>query len=99
MAIIILKDVTELNNLRRRLKTEQSFAGIIRRDAKMNELFDTIREVIQVNVHVLIQGESGTGKELVAAAIHDEGRRANKLFVEYRLALLSCTGYRIIQPT
>jgi transcriptional regulator with PAS, ATPase and Fis domain len=81
LAIIILEDITELNNLRRRLKTEQSFAGIIGRDAKMNELFETIREVTEFNVPILIQGESGTGKELVAAAIHNQGPRANKLFV------------------
>jgi DNA-binding NtrC family response regulator/Mg2+/Co2+ transporter CorC len=67
--------------LRRRLKTEQSFAGIVGRDAKMLELFDTIREVAEVNVPVLIQGESGTGKELVAAAIHNEGHNADKPFV------------------
>lgn len=81
LAILILEDITELNDLRRRLKTEQSFAGIIGRDASMNELFETIREVADINVPVLIQGESGTGKELVAAAIHNEGPRANKLFV------------------
>jgi len=81
LAIIILEDITELKNLRRRLKTEQGFAGIIGNDIRMNELFDIIREVAEVNVPVLIQGESGTGKELVAAAIHNEGLRANKLFV------------------
>ncbi len=74
-------DITELTHLRRRLKTEQCFAGIIGRDPKMLELFDTIREVTEVHVPVLIQGESGTGKELVAAAIHDEGPLADKPFV------------------
>ena len=74
-------DITELTHLRRRLKTEQSFAGIIGRDAKMLELFDTIREVAEVNIPVLIQGESGTGKELVAAAIHNKGPGADKPFV------------------
>ena len=74
-------DIAELGRLRRRLKTEQSFAGIVGRDAKMLELFDTIREVAKVNVPVLIQGESGTGKELVAAAIHNEGHNADKPFV------------------
>ena len=74
-------DIAELSRLRRRLKTEQSFAGIVGRDAKMLELFDTIREVAEVNVPVLIQGESGTGKELVAAAIHNEGHNADKPFV------------------
>ncbi len=80
-AIIILEDISELNNLRRRLKKEQSFAGIIGYDTKMQELFETIREVAEVNVPALIQGESGTGKELVASAIHNEGPRANKPFV------------------
>jgi len=80
-AVIILEDITELNTLRRRLKTEQSFGGIIGRDPKMLELFDTIREVAEVNVPVLIQGESGTGKELVAAAIHNESPRAQRQFV------------------
>jgi transcriptional regulator with PAS, ATPase and Fis domain len=81
LAVIILENMTELNTLRRRLKTDQSFAGIIGRDVKMQELFNTIREVAEVDIPVLIQGESGTGKELVAAAIHNEGLRANKSFV------------------
>ena len=80
-AIVMLEDITELNILRRRLKTEQSFAGIIGRDNSMQELFETIRDVAEVDVPVLVQGESGTGKELVAAAIHNEGHRANKPFV------------------
>jgi transcriptional regulator with PAS, ATPase and Fis domain len=81
LAVIILEDMTELNTLRKRLKTDQSFAGIIGRDVKMQELFETIREVAEVDVPVLIQGESGTGKELVAAAIHNEGIRSKKPFV------------------
>jgi len=80
-AVVILEDITELKNLRRRLKTEQSFAGIIGRNERMQELFETIREVCEVNLPVFIQGESGTGKELVASAIHSEGPRAKKPFV------------------
>jgi transcriptional regulator with GAF, ATPase, and Fis domain len=74
-------ETSELSDLRRRLKTEQSFAGIVGQDAKMLELFDTIREVGEVNIPVLIQGESGTGKELVAAAIHNESHTTDKPFV------------------
>ena len=88
MAIVMLEDITELSSLRRRLKTEQSFAGIIGGDYRMNELFETIRQITDVNVPVLIQGESGTGKELVAAAIHNEGPRADKLFVPINCAAL-----------
>ncbi len=81
LAIVILEDITELNHLRRRLKAEHSFAGIVGRDPQMLELIDVIREVAEVSAPILIQGESGTGKELVAAAIHNEGPRAGKLFV------------------
>ncbi len=58
LAVIILENMTELNTLRRRLKTDQSFAGIIGRDVKMQELFNTIREVAEVDVPVLIQGKA-----------------------------------------
>jgi len=88
LAIIILEDITELNSLRRRLKAEQSFAGIIGRNIEMNALFQTIRDVTDVNVPVLILGESGTGKELVASAIHSEGPRADKPFVPVNCAAL-----------
>ena len=88
LAIIILEDITELNSLRRRLKAEQSFAGIIGRNIGMNALFQTIRDVTDVNVPVLILGESGTGKELVASAIHSEGPRADKPFVPVNCAAL-----------
>ncbi len=81
LAIIMLENITELNTLRTRLKTEQGFSGIIGRDAGMNEVFETIKQVAGVNVPVIIQGESGTGKELVAVAIHNEGPRAKKPFV------------------
>jgi transcriptional regulator with GAF, ATPase, and Fis domain len=47
----------------------------------MNEIFEAIKQVAEVNVPVIIQGESGTGKELVALAIHNEGPRVKKPFV------------------
>lgn len=81
LAIVVLEDITELSRLRRQLNAEHGFAGIVGRHAKMLELFDTIRELGEVNVPVLIQGESGTGKELVAQAIHSHGPRAEKPFV------------------
>lgn len=80
-AIVMLEDVTELNRLRQRLKAEHTFAGIIGRDAKMQELYDNVRELAEINVPVLINGESGTGKELVASAIHNESPRADRQFV------------------
>ncbi|MFZ5570455.1 MAG: sigma-54 interaction domain-containing protein [Thermodesulfobacteriota bacterium] len=80
-AVVVLEDITELNTLRGRLKTEHSFSGIVGRDPAMLEIFDTIREVVDFHIPILIQGESGTGKELVASAIHNEGPRADRPFV------------------
>jgi transcriptional regulator with PAS, ATPase and Fis domain len=74
-------DVTREFALARRVGEVQSFAGIIGRDEKMQEVFDLIRDVADSTVPILLRGESGTGKELVAAAIHHEGPRANKPFV------------------
>ena len=81
LAILILEDVTELASLRKILKPDQSFAGIVGRDPKMAEIYETIRELAEVTAPVLILGESGTGKELVAQAIHSQGPRAAKSFV------------------
>lgn len=88
LAVVIIEDITELSFLRRRLKAEQSFSGIIGADPAMNDLFETIRDVADVNIPVLIQGESGTGKELVASAIHNEGIRSDMPFVPVNCAAL-----------
>jgi len=77
-----VQDVTEQTH------KKQQFAGIIGRTKEMQELFDTILELADVNIPVLIQGESGTGKELVAAAIHNKGLRAKKPFVPLNCSAL-----------
>ncbi len=80
-ALLSFHDVTREHSLARRVAEIEQFSGIIGRDAKMAEVFELVRHLADSNVPVLIQGESGTGKELIAAAIHNEGPRANKLFV------------------
>ena len=75
------RDVTKLLDLERRLGETQQFSGIVGNHPGMLNIFDLIRHLAASDVPVLIQGESGTGKELVASAIHNEGNRADKLFV------------------
>ncbi|HSH13700.1 MAG TPA: sigma-54 dependent transcriptional regulator, partial [Desulfurivibrionaceae bacterium] len=75
------RDLSREIELAERLGEIEQFAGIIGRDPKMQEMYQTIRELADSRVPVLITGESGTGKELVAAAVHSEGQRAGKLFV------------------
>jgi len=75
------RDFTREIQLARRLGDIEQFAGIVGRDPKMLALYDLIPELAESSASVLIQGESGTGKELVAAALHNEGPRAGKMFV------------------
>jgi len=79
--LVSFRDVTREQELARRVGAVQQFAGIIGRDKKMLDVYELIRDLADTAVPVLIEGESGTGKELVAAAIHNEGPRAGKLFV------------------
>jgi len=76
-----LRSIGTVQDITKRKQEEHSFAGIIGRDVKIREIFETIREVAEVNIPVLIQGESGTGKELIARAIHNEGPRVDKPFL------------------
>lgn len=54
--------------------------GIIGSSKKMNNVFNLIEKVKDIDTNVMIIGESGTGKELVARAIHYEGSRKDKPF-------------------
>ncbi|MDH4217346.1 MAG: sigma 54-interacting transcriptional regulator [Nitrospirota bacterium] len=77
-----------LKNLRRQMDMNAGFAGIVALDPKMLEIFDTIKELAEIDVPVMIQGESGTGKELVAMAIHNEGHRAHQPFIAVNCSAL-----------
>ncbi|MCD6287814.1 MAG: sigma 54-interacting transcriptional regulator [Candidatus Hydrogenedentes bacterium] len=88
-ALVIIENITEISGLHdRQEEAADGFAGIIGRNPRMRELFNTIREVAPVTAPVLIEGESGTGKELVAAAIHKEGPRRKGLFVPVNCSAL-----------
>ncbi|MBA4388933.1 MAG: sigma-54-dependent Fis family transcriptional regulator [Verrucomicrobia bacterium] len=79
--LVSFRDLTRERELAKRVGETYQFSGIIGRDKKMLEVFELINDLAETTVPVLVQGESGTGKELVAAAIHNEGPRADKHFV------------------
>ncbi|HET7205702.1 MAG TPA: sigma-54 dependent transcriptional regulator [Terriglobales bacterium] len=53
---------------------------IVGRSPRMLEVYKAIGRVATSNANVLITGPSGTGKELVARAIHQHSKRAQKPF-------------------
>jgi DNA-binding NtrC family response regulator len=54
----------------------------------MQEVFNLISKVANLDSTILIQGESGTGKELVARALHFNSHRADKAFVPINCSAL-----------
>ncbi|HET7704583.1 MAG TPA: sigma-54 dependent transcriptional regulator [Thermoanaerobaculia bacterium] len=63
-------------HLRTALEERFTFANIIGKSAKMQEIFSIVQRIAKTTSTVLISGESGTGKELIARAIHyNSGRR------------------------
>jgi PAS domain S-box-containing protein len=79
----------QLEIFRREISREDSFHGIVGRAATMQQVFDLIDGVAQIDAPVIIYGESGTGKELAAKAIHDAGPRKDKPFIKVNCAALN----------
>ncbi|NTV09343.1 MAG: sigma 54-interacting transcriptional regulator [Zoogloea sp.] len=61
--------------------------GLIGRAPAFLQMLELVARVAPTDTTVLLQGESGTGKELVAQAIHEASRRADKPFVA-----VDCSG-------
>jgi two-component system, NtrC family, response regulator PilR len=63
-------------HLRSALEERFTFANIIGKSSKMQEIFSIVQRIAKTTSTVLVSGESGTGKELIARAIHyNSGRR------------------------
>ncbi len=51
-------------------------------NGKMEEVFDVVSKVANINVTVLLEGESGVGKNHIANALHQMSARKNDPFIE-----------------
>ena len=78
----------ENETLKRTLAGESETFGMIGRDAKMCQIFETIRTAAPSDASVLIEGESGTGKELIATAFHTQSQRAAGPFIRINCAAI-----------
>lgn len=86
--LVVVKDVTELNDLKEKFSETKSFHNIVGKNDKMREIYGLVRNVAETDSTVLIYGETGTGKELIAAAIHYSSDRGKGEFVRINCAAL-----------
>ncbi|MDY0002986.1 MAG: sigma 54-interacting transcriptional regulator [Polyangia bacterium] len=63
------------------LSRRSSYGHLLGMSVQMRRLFTILETLEKSDAPVLIEGETGTGKELVASALHQNGRRADKPFV------------------
>jgi PAS domain S-box-containing protein len=76
-----IRDLSQIEQLRKELKARYSLGDIIGRSRAMRDLFGVLPAVAASDSTVVIHGASGTGKELFARAIHNMSPRSEKEFV------------------
>ena len=72
----------------KRKEQKIKFDNIIGESPAMKALLSQLVRVIDPRATVCVEGETGTGKELIAAAIHHQSGRADKMFVAQNCAAL-----------
>ncbi len=74
--LLIQQRVSMLNN-----SYQEKYKDIIGMSSAMKKVFDLLELIENTEKPVLIEGETGTGKELLAAAIHYNSPRKDKVFI------------------
>ncbi len=67
--------------LKTRLGQDKPFPEIVTASSKIRQILQMLVRIAPTDSPVLITGESGTGKELIAKAIHQHSKRADKPFL------------------
>lgn len=86
--LVVIKDVTELSELKEKFIEVNSFHNIVGKNERMQEIYRLVKRVAETNSTVFISGETGTGKELIASAIHYCSDRKKNEFVKINCAAL-----------
>jgi len=71
----------QLETVQQRMEDPGTCDRLIGSGRLMQQVYQMIHRVTNLNAAVLVTGESGTGKELIARAIHNMGSRAKRPFV------------------
>src|ERR1700692_3528242 len=74
--------------LREEIVRSSMFEEIVGSSQPLRKVLAQVSRVAPTDSTVLIQGETGTGKELIARAIHDGSKRANRAFIRVNCAAI-----------
>ena len=88
-AVLVMRDVTRLNDLENELRERHQFQNIIGKSSKMQQIYRLLEDLSQTDTTVLITGESGTGKEIIAKALHYSGPRSFRPMVTVNCSALA----------
>ncbi len=93
--LIVVRHAIEFQELRAAnratlRKNEERFTlrNIVTQSDAMQEVFELLRSVAELDTTVLIHGETGVGKELLARSVHFSGSRRDKPFVAVNCAAI-----------
>ena len=89
--IVTLQDLTQVEQLRKKLESCYTFEDIIGRSPAMMDLFRVMPQIAESDSTVLIVGASGTGKELFARALHNLSHRRRRPFIAVNCGALPDT--------
>jgi formate hydrogenlyase transcriptional activator len=80
--------VNETVALREEIVRSSMFEEIVGSSESLRKVLAEVSRVAPTDSTVLIQGETGTGKELIARAIHNRSKRANRAFIRVNCAAI-----------
>jgi DNA-binding NtrC family response regulator len=93
--LIVVRHAIEFQELRvasratlRKNQERFTLKNIVTQSDAMQEIFELLRSVAELDTTVLIHGETGVGKELLARSIHFSGGRRDKPFVAVNCAAI-----------
>jgi DNA-binding NtrC family response regulator len=93
--VMVVRHAIEFQELRtvsratqRRNQEWFTLGNIVAQSQAMQEVFELLRSVAELDATVLIHGETGVGKELLARSIHFSGPRRDKPFVPVNCAAI-----------
>jgi DNA-binding NtrC family response regulator len=93
--LIVVRHAIEFQELRtasratlRRNQERFTLKNVVTQSDAMQEIFELLRSVAELDTTVLIHGETGVGKELLARSIHFSGGRRDKPFVAVNCAAI-----------